>query len=145
MEGPLSPVAWLMIVGSSGAGAWVYLAIRPYEGHWTRLIGMFMASSSIGVVVTPGLCETYSLTSIYQHILVAFFSALLGMPMCRGAVAVTESEAAGWLKKMVTGGWLKTLVLRVFGVKDDASPPKPIAIEDESDDGHTNGSDGSAA
>lgn len=136
MEGPLSPVAWLMIIGSSGAGAWVYLAIRPYEGHWARLIGMFMASSSIGIVVTPGLCETYSLTSIYQHILVAFFSALLGMPMCRGAVAVTESEAAGWLKRVFTGGWLKAAVLRLIGAKEDSTKK----VEETTDDGHDSGS-----
>lgn len=110
MEGPLSPIAWLMIAFFSSAGAWVYLAIRPYDGHWSRLVGMFVASTVIGMAIAPAFCEFYSLNSIYQHIFTAFGFSLLGMPLCKAAVSVTESEAVVWIKK---------LVARIIGIKDE--------------------------
>lgn len=103
MEGPLSPTAWLMMLAMSAAGAWMYFVVRPYPGHWSRLVGMVVVSAVAGAGITPALCEFYSLTSVYQHMLVAFFSSLLSMPVCRGAVAVAESETVKLIKEKLFG------------------------------------------
>ena len=111
MEGPLSPVAWLMIAVAAATGAWVYFAVKETDGdkrdRMRRLI-VFVASFGTGIVVTPGACEYFSLKSPYQHILVAFLVALIGTPLCRALVYVTESDAVQWVRR---------LAARMLGIK----------------------------
>jgi ribose/xylose/arabinose/galactoside ABC-type transport system permease subunit len=103
MDGPLSPLEWSAIVFMSAAGAWMYFALRTYDGHWTKLVGMYVPAVAFGAIAGPTLCEYYKIPSFYQYMLASFASALLAMPINRAAISVTESEAVNWIKERIFG------------------------------------------
>lgn len=109
---------WVAVVIMAIAGAWMYFVLRPYTGAWYKLIGVFVPAVAGGVAISQSLCEVYALESTHHKMVSAFFSALLCMPISRAALLVTETEAAGWIKQMV---------LRILGVKDNNNKPtEPI-------------------
>lgn len=109
-------IVWVAVVAMAIAGSWMYFVLRPYAGPWYKLVGVFVPAVFGGVAISQSLCEAYALESTHHKMVSAFFSALLCMPISRAALLVTETEAAGWIKQMV---------LRVLGVKDNNKTDTP--------------------
>lgn len=114
MEGPLSVGEWVAVIFMAGAGAWMFLVLRPVS-PWTKLIAVFIPTVAGGAVIALAICEYYSLDSIFNKLVSAFFSGLFCMPLSRAVLAVVESEAVKWIKQTV---------LRVLGVKT-SEPEEP--------------------
>ncbi len=109
-------VVWAAVIVMAIAGSWMYFVLRPYTGVWYKVFGVFIPAVFGGVAISQSLCEAYNLESTHHKMVSAFFSSLLCMPISRAALLVTETEAAGWIKQMV---------LRILGVKDNNKTDTP--------------------
>ncbi len=108
MEDNLPLGGWLVVIFFGGAGAWMFLGLRPINS-WGKMVSVLIPAAAGGVAMALAFCAHYKLESLYFKMLGAFIGGLICMPVSRGVLTVTESEAVGWIKQGVK---------RFFGLKD---------------------------